>query len=72
MPLCANVKSERTPPGFMNAATAAPVPASAVAASWASAIRLPAAFSPESSGVRVMSAEIRPITRSRSGAAIVL
>jgi hypothetical protein len=54
----------------MKAATADPVPGEEVAASWASAIRLPAACSSESSGVRVMSAVMRPITRSRSGAAI--
>ena len=41
----ANVRSARTPPGFIRAMSASPRSASSVSASCASAIRLPSGFS---------------------------
>ncbi len=56
----------------MNAITAAPSPAPAVAASWASAIRSPSDDSASRLRLRVMSAVIEPTTRLATGAEMSL
>ena len=58
----------RTPPRFMNAITASPKPAGAVAASWASAISSPAGMlQAASAAVAGSSALTAPITLFASG-----
>jgi hypothetical protein len=47
-------KSARTPPGFIKAKSELPLSGAAVAAHWASAIKLPKGFSPEGTDARVM------------------
>ncbi len=60
--------SARMPPEFMNAISASPRLAGAVAASWASAITSPSVDSPEATAVRVRSPWIVPMTWFASGA----
>ena len=60
------------PPGFVIATTALPVVAEEDAASWASPMTSPRAYSPAALVARVMSAVIEPITWLRRGADRVL
>ena len=64
--------SVRMPPGFMNATTALPKPAGAVAASWESAMMSPRTDSPAAFWSRVSGAVEAPILRLAMGAEIAV